>query len=87
MTTKSTTKRNPAVSDENTKWFQRGFDSKVHYQGWLQFNDLIDEGYGFDDVYHDDYSGKTVRLSATDQVVADLENQTTKFLALHAQQK
>lgn len=65
-------KRNPAVPDEDTKWFQRGFASKYEYQGWLQFNDLQDEGYGYDDTYYDQYSGKTVRLGAEPTQEGDL---------------
>lgn len=50
------------VPDENTKWFQRGFASKHEYLGWLQFNDLVDDSFGYDDTYHDQYTGLTVRL-------------------------
>lgn len=50
------------VPDEQTKWFQRGFTSKNHYIGWLQFNDLVDESFGYDDTYYDHYSGKTIRI-------------------------
>lgn len=50
------------VPDEQTKWFQRGFQSKHEYVGWLRFNDLVDESYGYDDTYHDQYSGKTIKI-------------------------
>ncbi|UZZ64407.1 hypothetical protein A73_205 [Escherichia phage A73] len=50
------------VPVEQTKWFQRGFASKHEYLGWLQFNDLVDDSFGYDDTYHDQYSGLTVRL-------------------------
>lgn len=83
MTTKSPAKKGSAVVDENTKWFQRGFTSKEHYQGFLHFNDLIDEGYGFDDVYHDDYTGKTIRVTASDIKATELESEADKFLEMH----
>lgn len=57
-------KKNNAVPDEQTKWFQRGFASKAEYIGWLRFNDLCDESFDYDDTYHDPYSGKTIRLGA-----------------------
>lgn len=55
-------KNKAAVAIEETKWFQRGFASKHEYLGWLQFNDLVDESFGYDDTYHDQYTGLTVRL-------------------------
>lgn len=53
------------VPDEQAKWFKRGFQSKHEYIGWLQFNDLVDESVGYDDVYHDPYSGKTIHISSS----------------------
>jgi hypothetical protein len=73
-------KRNPAVPDQDTKWFQRGFASKYEYQGWLQFNDLQDEGYGYDDTYYDQYSGKTVRVGAEPAEVQEESDEAEKFL-------
>lgn len=55
-------KKNKDVS--NAKWFKRGFHSKQEYIGWLQFNDLVDESFSYDDVYYDDYSGKTINLNS-----------------------
>ena len=82
-----TKKQNSAavIKDEDTKWFQRGFSSKQHYQGWLQFNDLIDEGFGFDDVYHDEYTGNTVRISRGPDLVEEdeSEDEAAQFLAKH----
>lgn len=52
------------VPDEQTKWFQRGFASKHEYIGWLQFNDLVDESFGYDDTYYDEYSGRTIKIGA-----------------------
>lgn len=60
-------KKNNAVPDEQTKWFKRGFQSKAEYIGWLQFNDLCDESLGYDDTYHDPYSGKTIRFGAASE--------------------
>jgi hypothetical protein len=78
-----TKKQNTAVPVENTKWHQRGFSDKHHYQGWLQFNDLIDEGYGFDDTYHDQYTGKTIRISSCPDAEFEAEtDEATKFLAM-----
>lgn len=56
-------KNNP-VPDEQTKWFQRGHASKSEYLGWLQFNDLVDETFGYDDTYYDQYTGKTIKIGA-----------------------
>lgn len=59
-----------SVSETHSKWGQRGFASKHEYIGWLQFNDLVDESFGYDDTYTDPYSGKTIRLgeSSTEDV-------------------
>ena len=57
-------KKANAVPDEQTKWFKRGFMSKNHYLGWLQFNDLVDDSVGYDDTYYDQYSGMTIRIGA-----------------------
>lgn len=54
-----------SVPDEQTKWFQRGFASKHEYIGWLQFNDLVDESFGYDDTYYDEYSGRTIKIGAS----------------------
>lgn len=70
------TKKTNAVPDEQTKWFQRGFQSKHEYIGWLQFNDLVDESFGYDDTYHDPYSGKTIRLG--ESAVEDVEQYEVK---------
>ncbi|QYC52452.1 hypothetical protein [Salmonella phage SSBI34] len=59
--------KSATVPVEHTKWFQRGFASKNEYIGWLQFNDLVDESVGYDDTYHDPYSGRTIRIGASDQ--------------------
>lgn len=66
-------------SEENSKWAQRGFMSKNHYIGWLQFNDLVDESFGYDDTYYDPYSGKTINLCdpASDK---DVKDDADKFL-------
>jgi len=56
------TKKTNSVPKEQTKWFKRGFASKHEYIGWLQFNDLVEESFGYDDTYHDPYSGKTFRM-------------------------
>lgn len=67
------------VPDEQTKWFQRGFQSKHEYVGWLRFNDLVDESYGYDDTYHDQYSGRTIKIGdATVEEVAviDIKEET-----------
>lgn len=50
------------VPDEQTKWAIRGHASKHEYIGWLRFNDLVDESFGYDDTYLDPYSGKTLHL-------------------------
>ncbi|URC22185.1 hypothetical protein CHUUTOTORO_01000 [Serratia phage vB_SmaM-ChuuTotoro] len=76
-----------SVPVENTKWHQRGFTDKHHYQGWLQFNDLIDEGYGYDDTYHDQYSGKTIRISASPDAPDGTEaDEAAQFLNMHDKQ-
>lgn len=56
-------KKGNDVAVENTKWFQRGFASKNEYIGWLRFNDLVDESFSYDDTYHDQYTGKTIRIA------------------------
>lgn len=64
------------VPDEETRWFKRGYGSKAEYIGWLQFNDLCDESMGYDDTYHDPYSGRTIRLGAA--AVEDIEQYEAK---------
>lgn len=73
----------PAESaDCNKKWFQRGFTDKQHYQGWLSFNDLIDESHTFDDTYRDPYTGRTVHLmEETDLSSLDEDDEAAKFLS------
>jgi len=68
-------KKNSAVPDEQTKWFQRGFEGKADYIGWLRFNDLCDESMDYDDTYHDPYLGKTIRLGQAP--VEDIEQYDT----------
>lgn len=74
-------KRKPTVPDCETKWFQRGFESQREYQGWLQFNDLIDESYGYDDTYYDQYSGMTIRVGVQEEIVEN--DEADKFLRQH----
>lgn len=74
-----------AVDNSDKKWFQRGFTDKNHYQGWLSFNDLIDESHTFDDVYRDQYSGKVVNLTDPDSDIVE-EDEAEKFLSTFEEQ-
>ena len=74
-----------AVDNSGKKWFQRGFSDKNHYQGWLSFNDLIDESHTFDDVYRDPYSGKVVNLTDPDSDIVE-EDEAEKFLSTFEEQ-
>lgn len=76
-------KRNPVVPDHETKWFQRGFQSQREYQGWLQFNDLVDESFGYDDTYYDQYTGKVVRICAEDSPETTEDDEADQFLKQH----
>lgn len=70
-----------ACADADKKWFQRGFTDKQHYQGWLSFNDLIDESHTFDDTYRDPYSGRTIHLmEETDISSLDEDDDAAQFL-------
>lgn len=58
---------------KDTKWIQRGFQSKAEYLGWLYFNDLTDESNTFDEVYQDPFTGRTIRVAGeeADIIVGD----------------
>lgn len=71
-------KKPNAVPDEQTKWFSRGFQSKHEYIGWLQFNDLVDESFGYDDTYHDPYTGRTINISEDSEM--DVQDDADQFL-------
>ena len=58
-----------SVPENETKWFKKGFGSKHEYIGWLQFNDLVDESFGYDDTYKDPFTGKTVYLTKDQESV------------------
>lgn len=72
------------VDNSGKRWFQRGFTDNRHYQGWLSFNDLVDESHSYDDVYRDPYTGNTVKISdgedyteetdAADEYIYNAEN-------------
>ncbi len=64
-----------ATPDEQTRWFQRGFNSKNEYIGWLWFNDLADDSLSYDDTYYDQYSGETKRISDEDGDRSNSENE------------
>lgn len=69
------------VDNSGKRWFQRGFTSNRHYQGWLHFNDLVDESHSYDDVYRDPFSGRTIHLMGeTDVDSLDEDDEGSQFL-------
>ena len=43
-------------------WQLKGFECKKSYQGWLYFNGLVSEEIMYDQVYQDQFTGKTVNI-------------------------
>ena len=43
-------------------WKAKGFDSVIHYRSWLYFNSLVSEEIMYDQVYQDQFTGKTVNI-------------------------
>ena len=43
-------------------WQLKGFECKKSYQGWLYFNSLVSEEIMYDQVYQDQFTGKTVNI-------------------------
>lgn len=65
---------------KDTKWIQRGFQSKAEYLGWLYFNDLTDESNTFDEVYLGPFTGRTIRV-AGEEAGDTVEDEADEFLA------
>lgn len=68
---------------QKTKWKDRGFDDKHHYAGWLYFNDLTDDSKMYDDVYYDQYSGKIINVTESNEenTLNDEVDEAEEFLA------